>query len=49
MKAIKIRNKLIDEINLSGNKNLLEEFYNYLKQENKVQETYRLIKNKTNL
>ncbi|MGO2403564.1 hypothetical protein [Mesonia sp.] len=44
MKTIEIRNKLIHEINLSNNKNLLEEFYNYLTQENKVRKTYKLSK-----
>jgi hypothetical protein len=44
MKTIEIRKKLIHEINLSNNKNLLEEFYNYLDQENKVRKTYKLSK-----
>jgi len=44
MKTIDIRNKLIHEINLSNNKNLLEEFYHYLNQENKIQKTYKLSK-----
>jgi len=44
MKTIEIRKKLIHEINLSNNKNLLEEFYNYLNQENKVRKTYKLSK-----
>jgi len=44
MKTIEIRNKLIREINLSNNKNLLEEFYNYLNQENKLRKTYILSK-----
>lgn len=44
MKTIEIRNKLIHEINLSNNKNLLEELYNYLNQENKTQNPYKLSK-----
>lgn len=44
MKTIEIRNKLIHEINLSNNKNLLEEFYHYLNQENKIQNPYKLSK-----
>ena len=43
MKTVEIRKKLIDEIN-SNNKNLLEELYNYLNQENKIQETYKMSK-----
>jgi len=42
MKTIEIKKKLIDEINLSQNKNLLEEFYNFLNLENEIQETYKL-------
>lgn len=44
MKTVEIRKKLIEEINLSKNKNLLEELYSYLNQENKTQETYKLNK-----
>lgn len=44
MKIIEIRKKLIHEIKLSDNKYLLEEFYNYLNQENKVQKPYTLNK-----
>lgn len=44
MKTIEIRKKLIHEINLSTNKNLLEEFYHYLNQENKIQKRYTLSK-----
>ncbi len=42
MKTAEIREKLIREINSSNNKNLLEELYHYLDQENKIQETYNL-------
>ncbi|NEV94403.1 hypothetical protein G3567_09635 [Psychroflexus sp. YR1-1] len=33
---------MIEEINISTNKDLLNEFYNYLHQENKIQEPYQL-------
>ncbi|MEO9021291.1 MAG: hypothetical protein ABI237_05015 [Ginsengibacter sp.] len=33
---------MIDEINLSDNKDLLGEFYNFLNLENEIQETYKL-------
>lgn len=42
MKTIEIKKKLINEINLSKNKNLLEEFYHFLNLENEIQETYKL-------
>jgi len=42
MNTVEIRKKLIEEINLSENRNLLEELYSYLNQENKSQETYKL-------
>lgn len=42
MKTVEIRKRLIDEINLSTNKNLLEEFYHYLNLENKIQKRYTL-------
>lgn len=42
MKTKEIKRKLINEINLSKNKNLLEEFYNFLNLENEIQETYKL-------
>lgn len=42
MKSMEIKKKLIDEINLSKNKNLLEEFYYFLNLENEIQETYKL-------
>ncbi|QHI35822.1 hypothetical protein IMCC3317_11700 [Kordia antarctica] len=42
MKAIEIKKKLINEINLSKNKNLLEEFYRFLNLENEIEEIYKL-------
>lgn len=42
MKTIDIKTKLINEINLSKNKNLLEELYRFLNLENQPEETYRL-------
>lgn len=42
MKTIEIKKKLINEIHLSDNKNLLEEFYHFLNLENEIQETYKL-------
>lgn len=42
MKTIEIKKKLINEINLSSNKNLLDEFYRFLNLENEIQETYKL-------
>ena len=42
MKTAEIREKLIREINLSDNKNLLEELYRYLNRENRTQKTYNL-------
>ncbi len=42
MKTIEIKKKLITEINLSKNKNLLEEFYRFLHLENEVQDKYKL-------
>ncbi len=42
MKTIEIKNKLIDEIKLSKNKDLLEELYRFLNLENDIQETYKL-------
>lgn len=42
MKTIEIRKKLINEINLSKNKGLLEELYHFLNLENEIQETYEL-------
>ena len=34
MKTVEIRKKLIDQINQSSNKNLLEEMYNFLNHDN---------------
>lgn len=42
MKTIEIKKKLINEINLSKNKKLLEEFYRFLNLENEIEETYKL-------
>jgi len=42
MKTIEIKKKLIEEINLSQNKNLLERLYRFLNLENEVQEEYLL-------
>lgn len=42
MKALEIKKKLINEINQSENKSLLEEFYRFLNLENEIQETYKL-------
>jgi len=42
MKTIEIKKKLINEINISNNKNLLEEFYRFLNLENEIEETYKL-------
>lgn len=42
MKTVEIKKKLIDKINLSDNKDLLEEFYNFLTLENEIQDTYKL-------
>lgn len=44
MKTIELKKKLIDEINLSSNKDLLEEFYNFLNLENEIQEDFKLSK-----
>lgn len=44
MKTAEIRKKLIEEIRISENKNLLEEFYFYLNRENKTQNAYKLNK-----
>ncbi|NBC24522.1 MAG: hypothetical protein GVX78_02785 [Bacteroidetes bacterium] len=42
MKTIEVKKKLIEEINASQNKDLLEEFYRFLTLENEMQETYKL-------
>ena len=41
MRTVEIRKRLIEEINLSSNKNLLEEMYNFLNHDNDA-ELYRL-------
>ncbi len=42
METLEIKRKLIDEINSSNNKDLLEEFYHFSNLENKMQEPYKL-------
>lgn len=42
METKEIKEKLINEIKLSKNKNLLEELYHFLNLENEIQETYKL-------
>jgi hypothetical protein len=42
MTTFEIKKKLIDQINLSNNKNLLEELYRFLNLENEFQELYQL-------
>jgi PHD/YefM family antitoxin component YafN of YafNO toxin-antitoxin module len=42
MTTFEIKKKLIDQINLSNNKNLLEELYRFLNLENEIQELYQL-------
>lgn len=44
MKTVEIREKLIHEINISNNKSLLEEFYNFLNRENEIQKPFQLSK-----
>lgn len=44
MKTLDIKKKLIEEINSSTNEDLLEEIYNYLSQENKLEKPYELNK-----
>lgn len=39
---MEIKKKLINEIKISKNKNLLEEFYCFLNLENEIQEPYKL-------
>lgn len=38
MKTIEIKQKLINQINISENKDLLEEFYRFLNLENEIQD-----------
>ena len=42
METLEIKRKLIEEINSSDNKDLLEEFYHFLNLENNFHETYKL-------
>ncbi|QLE01379.1 hypothetical protein HX109_07305 [Galbibacter sp. BG1] len=42
MKTIDIRKKLIQEVNLSKNSNLLEELYYFLNKENELEEVFQL-------
>lgn len=42
MTTFEIKKKLINEINLSKNKSLLEELYRFLNLENEVHELYQL-------
>lgn len=42
MRTVEIRKRLIEEINMSSNKNLLEEMYNFLNHDNSVESIYRL-------
>ncbi|EDM43380.1 hypothetical protein SCB49_01457 [unidentified eubacterium SCB49] len=48
MKTIEIKKKLINQINLSKNKSLLEEFYRFLNLENETHEIYELNLEQTN-
>ena len=38
MKTIEIKQKLINQINISENKDLLEKFYHFLNLENEIQD-----------
>lgn len=42
MKTLELKKKLIDQINLSENKSLLEQLYSYLNSESEIQEIYHL-------
>ena len=44
MKTIEIKKKLIDEINLLTDRDLLEELYRFLNLENKIEELFMLNK-----
>ena len=44
MRTIEIRQRLIEEINSSNNKNLLEEMYNFFTKDNAAQSVYKLSK-----
>lgn len=45
MRTIEIRQRLIEEINASNNKNLLEEMYNFFSKDNATESVYKLSKN----
>lgn len=42
METLKLKKKLIDEVNLLNNKDLIEELYSFLKLENNVEKIYVL-------
>ena len=42
MRTIEIRQRLIEEINSSNNKNLLEEMYNFFSKDNATESVYKL-------
>ena len=42
MRTIEIRKRLIEEINSSSNKDLLEEMYNFLNKDNATENLYKL-------
>lgn len=42
MRTIEIRQRLIEEINSSNNKNLLEEMYNFFSKDNATESIYKL-------
>ena len=44
MRTIEIRQRLIEEINSSNNKNLLEEMYNFFSKDNAAESIYKLSK-----
>ncbi len=44
MRTIEIRQRLIEEINSSNNKNLLEEMYNFFSKDNATETVYKLSK-----
>ena len=44
MRTVEIKKRLIEEINSSNNKSLLEEMYNFLNQDNATDTAYKLSK-----
>ena len=44
MRTIEIRQRLIEEINSSNDKNLLEEMYNFFSKDNTTESVYKLSK-----